>query len=87
MGTDHFLEDNIALVADLEDKVKRLMSDFNKFRERRRLKINIGRSKVIMCYILEEIEIFRFRLRSSTALGESLLEVEVRHRLIESSKR
>ena len=38
-----------ALVADLEEKLCRLVSEFGRVCERRKLRVNVGRSKVIGC--------------------------------------
>ena len=43
-----FAEDT-ALVADSEDKLCRLVSEFGKVCERRKLRVNVGKSKVMRC--------------------------------------
>ena len=43
-----FAEDT-ALVADSEDKLCRLVSEFGRICERRKLRVNIGKSKVMRC--------------------------------------
>ena len=41
--------DDTALVADSEEKLCRLVSEFSRVCERRKLKVNVGKSKVMMC--------------------------------------
>ena len=41
--------DDTALVADSEEKLCRLMSDFGRVCERRKLRVNVGKSKVMRC--------------------------------------
>ena len=41
--------DDTALVADSEDKLCRLVSDFDRVCERRKLRVNVGKSKVMRC--------------------------------------
>ena len=41
--------DDTALVADSEDKLCRLVSEFGRVCERRKLRVNIGKSKVMRC--------------------------------------
>ena len=41
--------DDTALVADSEDKLCRLVSEFGKVRERRKLRVNVSKSKVMTC--------------------------------------
>ena len=38
-----------ALVADSEDKLCRLVSEFGRVCERRKLRVNVGKSKVMRC--------------------------------------
>ena len=42
--------DNTALVADSEEKLCRLWSEFGRVCERRKLRVNVGKSKVMRCY-------------------------------------
>ena len=44
-----FFADDTALVADSEDKLCRLVSEFGRVCERRKLRVNVGKSKVIRC--------------------------------------
>ena len=41
--------DDTALVADLEEKLHRLVSEIDTVRERRKLRVNVGKSKVMTC--------------------------------------
>ena len=42
-------EDDTALVADSEEKLCRLVSEFGKVCERRKLRVNVGKIKVMRC--------------------------------------
>ena len=41
--------DHTALVADSEEKLCRLVSEFDRVCERRKFRVNVGKSKVIRC--------------------------------------
>ena len=41
--------DDTALVADSEEKLCRLVSEFGRVCERRKLRVNVGKSKVVRC--------------------------------------
>ena len=41
--------DDTALVADSEEKLCRLMSEFRRVCEKRKLRVNVGKSKVMRC--------------------------------------
>ena len=41
--------DDTALVADSEEKLCRLVSEFGRVWERRKLRVNVGKSKVMRC--------------------------------------
>ena len=41
--------DDTALVADSEEKLCRLVSEFGRICERRKLRVNVGKSKVVRC--------------------------------------
>ena len=41
--------DDMALVADSEEKLCRLVSEFGRVCERRKLRVNVGKSKVMRC--------------------------------------
>ena len=42
--------DDISLVADSEEKLGRLVSEFFRVCERRKFRVNVGKSKVMRCY-------------------------------------
>ena len=42
--------DDTALVADLKEKLCRLVSEFGRVCERRKLRVNVGKSKVMRCF-------------------------------------
>ena len=42
--------DDTALVVDSEDKLFRLVSEFGRVCERRKLRVNVGKSKVMRCF-------------------------------------
>ena len=44
-----FLSDDTALVADSKKKFCRLVSEFGRVCERRKLRVNVGKSKVMRC--------------------------------------
>ena len=41
--------DDTALVADAEEKLCRLVSEFGRVCERRKLRVNVGKTKVMRC--------------------------------------
>ena len=41
--------DDTTLVADSQEKLFRLVSEFGRVRERRKLRVNVGKSKVMRC--------------------------------------
>ena len=43
------LANGTALVADSEEKLCRLVSEFGRVNERRKLRVNVGKSKVMRC--------------------------------------
>ena len=43
------LADNTTLVADSEDKLQKLLKEFGRVCERRKLKVNVNKSKVMHC--------------------------------------
>ena len=47
--TSCYFADDRALVADSEEKLCRLVSEFGRVCERRKLKVNVGKSKVMSC--------------------------------------
>ena len=48
--------DDTALVADSEEKLCRFLSEFGRVCERRKLRVNVGRSKVMRCSRYEGTE-------------------------------
>ena len=67
--------DDTALVADSEEKLCRLVSEFDRVCERRKLSVNVGKSKVMRCFryangdrvhvirngeLLEEVDCFKY---------------------------
>jgi len=91
--------DDTALVADSEEKLRRLVVEFGIVCERRKLRVNVGKSKVMRCSrngvvgtldirlngeVLEEVESFRY-LGSDVAANGGL-EYEVKHRVNEGCK-
>ena len=48
----YFLDDT-ALVADSEEKLCRLVSEFGRVYKRRKLRVNVGKSKVMKCSSME----------------------------------
>ena len=43
--------DDTALVADLEEKLCRLVSEFGRVCKTRKLRVNVGKCKVMRCYM------------------------------------
>ena len=71
-------EGDTALVADSEEKLCRLVSEFGRVCERRKLRVNVGKSKVMRCSMygngdqmhvilngepLEEVDCFKYLSR------------------------
>ena len=63
--------DDEALVADSEEKLIRLINEFERVCSRRKLKVNVGKCKVMRCSAVEESEPLNVRLN-----GEVLEEVK-----------
>ena len=91
--------DDTALVADSEEKLCRLVSAFGRVCERRKLRVNVGKSKVMRCSrdvdasrisvrlngeLLEEVQCFKY-LGSQVEKIE-LVETEVKSRVKEGCK-
>ena len=91
--------DDTALVADSEERLKRLVVEFGRVCERRKLKVNVGKSKVLKCskggerggmnvclngVRLEEVSEFKYLGSHVTADGS--MEKEVGYRVSEGSK-
>lgn len=91
--------DDTALVADSEEKLRQLVTEFGRVCERRKLRVNVGKSKVMKCTrrvdggmmnvmlngeILEEVDCFRY-LGSKVSVDGSV-EAEVKSRINEAGK-
>ena len=91
--------DDTALVADTEEGLQQLVTEFGRVCDRRKLKVNVGKSKVMRCTTeenrggvhinldgeeLEEVESFRY-LGSKVARNGEIRE-EVNSRLGEAGK-
>ena len=83
-----------ALVADSEEKLRRLVSEFDSVCERRKLRVNVGKSKVMRCSIygngdrmhvilngqpLEEVDCFKYL--GSQVAADGGCERDVVHRI------
>ena len=91
--------DDTALVADSEEGLKRIVSEFSRVCERRKLKVNVRKSKVMRCTRrddgsrlnvcvdgerMEEVESFKYLGSHIETKGG--VEVEVGYRVSEASK-
>ena len=91
--------DDTALVADSEEGLQQLVTEFGRVCDRRKLKVNIGKSKVMRCTRhgnggglqvnlggerLEEVESFRYL--GSQVAGNGKIEEEVKLRVVEAGK-
>ena len=65
------LANDTALVADSEEKLCRLLSEFGRVCERRKLRVNVGKSKVMRCSRYDNIDRMHVIL-----YGEPLDEVD-----------
>ena len=63
--------DDAALVADSEQKLCRLVTEFDRVCERRKLRVNVGKSKVMRCS--RHVNVGRMNVRLN---GDQLKEVE-----------
>ena len=63
--------DDTALVADSEQKLGRLVTEFGRVCERRKLRVNVGKSKVMRCS--RHVNVGRMNVRLN---GDQLEEVE-----------
>ena len=63
--------DDTALVADSEDKLCRFVSEFGRVCERRKLRVNVGKSKVMRCSRYDNVDRMHVILN-----GEPLQEVD-----------
>ena len=86
--------DDAALVADSEEKLCRLVSEFGRACERRKLRVNVGKSKVMRCSrygngnrmhaiqngeSLEEVDCFKYL--GSQVAADGGCEMDVVHRM------
>ena len=86
--------DDIALVADSEENLCRLVSEFGRVCERRTLRVNVGKSKVVRCSrsgngdrmhvilngeLLEEVDCFKYL--GSQVAADGGCEMDVVHRM------
>ena len=91
--------DDTVVVADSEEKLCQLVSEFGRVCKRRKLKVNVGKSKVMRCRrreddtrlnvmldgeVLEEVDQFKYLGSIISANGG--VEADVSHRVSEGSK-
>ena len=91
--------DDTVFVADSEEKLQRLVTEFGRVCERRKLRINVGKSKVMRCSrdmngvgmsvelngeVLEQVNEFKYL--GSVVAANGGVEADVRHRVNEGSK-
>ena len=90
--------DDTVVVADSERKLCQLVTEFGRVCERRKLRLNVGKSKVIRCtrneggarlnVILngEALEVDHFKYLGSVIAANGGVEADVRHRVNEGCK-
>ena len=91
--------DDTALVADSEEDLRRLVMEFGRVCDRRKLRVNVAKSKVMRCSrsgdvgglevrlngeLLEEVDVFKYLGAHVAADGS--MEVEVGKKVVEGSK-
>jgi len=91
--------DDTALVADSEEKLQRLVTEFGRVCDRRKLKVNVNKSKVMVCLrsatevslnvklngeMLERVESFKYLGSQISMYGG--VDEDVRYRVNEASK-
>ena len=91
--------DNTVVVADSERKLCQLVTEFGRVRERRKLRVNVGKSNVMRCTrnedgarlnvmlnaeVLEEVD--QFKYLDSVIAANGGVEADVRHRVNEGCK-
>ena len=91
--------DDTALVADSEEKLQRLVTEFGRVCDRRKLRVNVGKSKVLRCTRsrdaggmnvwlgrekLEEVDAFKYL--GSHIARDGCVDVEVKHRVKEARR-
>ena len=87
------------MVADSEEKLCQLVAEFGRVCERRKLQVNVGKSKVMRCTrngggaglnvtlngeVLEEVD--QFKYLGSVVAANGGVEADVRHRVNEGCK-
>ena len=91
--------DDTVVVADSEEKLCQLVAEFGRVCERRKLRVNVGKSKVMRCTrneegarlnvvlngeVLEEVDTFKYL--GSVIAANGGVEADVRHRVNEGCK-
>ena len=92
-----FADDDV-VVADSERKLCQLVTEFGRVCERRKLRVNVGKSKVIRCTRNEDgarqnvmlngeaLEVDKFRYLGSVIAANGGVEADVHHRVNEGCK-
>ena len=84
--------DDTVVVADSERKLCQLVTEFGRVCERRKLRVNVGKSKVMRCTRNEDgarlnveaiEEVDQFKYLSSIIAANGGVEADVRHRVNE----
>ena len=91
--------DDAVFVADSEEKLQRLVTDFGRVCERRKLKVNVGKSKVMRCTRSENVarmnvalngerleEVDKFKYLGAMVAANGGVEADVCHRINEGCK-
>ena len=91
--------DDTVVVADSEEKLRQLVTEFGRVCKRRKLRVNVGKSKVMRCTnredgnrlnvtldgeVLEEVD--QFKYLGSVIAADGGVEADVRHRVNEGCK-
>ena len=105
-GNDHawqlnqlLFADDTVIVADSEEKLCQLVNEFGRVCKRRKLRVNVGKSKVMRCTNREDgnrlnvtldgemlEEVGQFKYLGSVIAADSGVEADVRHRVNEGCK-
>ena len=90
-----FADDTVVVVADSERKLCQLVTEFGRVCERRKLRVNVGKSKVMGCTRNEDgvrlnvmlngeaLEVDRFKYLGSVTAANGGVEAGVNHRVNE----
>ena len=91
--------DDTVVVADSEEKLCQLVTEFGRVCKRRKLRVNVGKSKVMRCTSNEggnridvrldgevQEEVDQFRYLGSVITADGGMEADVHHRVNESYK-